>query len=208
MQPIVDNIVMDAALPVELYSFTALVSGSAVNLKWQTATEVNNYGFEVQRLIVESGQPVDAGSLQWVDVGFVQGHGNSNSPKDYSFKDSPSNGTTFKYRLKQIDFDGRYEYSSEVEIKIQTPKSFSIAQNFPNPFNPVTTISYTLPEKAQVALTVYSALGEEVINLVNKEQESGIYNVRFDGSNLSSGIYFYTLKAGSYSEVKKMLLVK
>lgn len=190
------------ALPVELVSFIVYSIGSKVELNWQTATEVNNYGFDVQRSAV-SGQ-----QSGWISIGFVKGNGNSNSPKNYSFTDQPKGGKEFKYRLKQIDFNGAFEYSDEVTAILENINSYRLDQNYPNPFNPVTRISYTIPQKSYVRLRVYDMLAKEIVELVNKSQDAGRYEVTFDGNNLPSGAYFYKLEAGNYIEVKKLLLVK
>ena len=196
---------LNGDLPVELTAFTANINQNVINLKWNTATEVNNYGFEVERL----QDSKIAGLQNWAKIGFVKGNGNSNSPKGYTFTDNSNlSSGSYSYRLKQIDNDGQFEYSNSVEVSFTEPLEFSLKQNYPNPFNPSTTISYSLPEKAQVSLIVFDVLGREVANLVNKEQASGFYNVKFDASKLNSGIYFYKLTAGNFSEVKKLMLVK
>ena len=204
-------------LPVELTSFTASVLGGKVTLSWQTATEVNNYGFEVERTSprpsLYEGEGGEAGR-GWEKIGFVQGHGNSNSVKEYSFTDKPNGGTKFKYRLKQIDNDGKYEYSKEIEIDLGMPNEFSLSQNYPNPFNPSTTIRYSIPNviaseaKQSVVLKVYDILGNVVATLVNENKAAGNYEVKYDASNLSSGIYFYKLQSGSFVQTKKFLLIK
>ena len=187
-------------LPVELSSFTARIVNNMVNLKWQTATEVNNYGFNIERK-PETGD--------WTNLGFVKGHGNSNSPKNYSFKDNSSlSSSKYYYRLKQIDNDGVYEYSKIIEVSISKPNTFALAQNYPNPFNPNTVISYTLPSESYVTLNVYNILGSQVASLVYEEQTKGEYKVTFDASNLSSGIYFYKLSAGNFIQLRKMILLK
>ena len=180
----------DAPLPVELSSFTANVNINNVELTWKTATEVNNNGFEVQR---KEGS-TESGVGRWEKVGFVHGHGNSNSPKEYSYTDKNlTGGTKFQYRLKQIDNDGKYEYSKEVEVKV-VPKDINLLQNYPNPFNPVTEIKFTLPEAAKVTLRVYNIIGQEVANLVNGIEEAGFHSIKFEGSNLPSGTYIYRLR--------------
>jgi hypothetical protein len=198
-------------LPVELTTFTASVAGTSVNLNWQTATEVNNYGFEIQKsthpLIPSREGKVQSDRGVFETIGFVEGHGNSNSPKEYSFIDD-SVIRNVSYRLKQIDIDGAFEYSEIVEVKLETPTEYKLTQNYPNPFNPSTTISFALPQQANVKLIVYNSLGEEVAELVNRELNAGIQSVNFDGSNLSSGLYFYTISAGNFADVKKMLLLK
>jgi len=209
----IDDIVInnETVLPVELTSFTSNVIGNKVELNWQTATEVNNYGFEVQRLAVSNQLLANSQELNangWSKIGFVQGNGNSNSPKNYSFTDHPTGGKEFKYRLKQIDFDGSFEYSYEITARLENVSTYKLDQNYPNPFNPYTKISYTIPQRAYVHLRVYDMLAKKVAELVNTIQESGRYEVTFDGSNLPSGAYFYKLEAGNYVEVKKLLLVK
>lgn len=192
------RIITSGSLPVELVSFSAIINKSKVQLNWKTATEVNNYGFEVER----------NRNNNWQKIGFVQGHGNSNSPKYYSFTDVPNGGTEFKYRLKQIDFDGQYEYSPEVEVNLEVPANFSVKQNFPNPFNPTTKIEFSLPLDNNVEIKVFNVLGMEVATLLNEHRQAGTHTVEFNASNLSSGIYFYKLVSGNYSEIKKMILLR
>ena len=190
-------------LPVELISFTAVANGNKVTLEWSTATEVDNYGFEIER-----SQKSNVKSETWEKVGFVEGHGNSNSPKKYSFTDIPQKGTSFQYRLKQIDSDGKYSYSDAISVDIGLPNQYALNQNYPNPFNPTTTISYKLPEKSYTTLKIYDALSNEVVSLVNEQKEAGSYSVTFNGSNLASGVYFSRLTAGSYTSLIKMILAK
>jgi len=145
----------------------------------------------------------------WKAVGFVEGNGNSNSPKRYNFSDSDINQSgTYYYRLKQIDNDGTYEYSDVVTVEVGVPNTFYLSQNYPNPFNPETRIDFTLPEKQLVSLRVYNMLGELVRELVNEEKEAGNYSVMFDGSNLPSGVYIYRLQTSSFAANKKMTLLK
>jgi hypothetical protein len=191
-------------LPVELTTFTAKVNGSKVVLNWQTATEINNYGFEVQRS-VDNGKHTKV----WEKIGLINGNGNSNSPKDYSFTDEHPKYGAASYRLKQIDNDGKYEFSKTVEVDVQgRPKDFSLAQNYPNPFNPATLINYQVPSSSYVTLKVYNILGKEVLTLVDEEKNSGHYQVKLDGNGLASGIYFYTLRAGSFVQTRQCLLLK
>lgn len=185
-------------LPVELTSFNANVLENKINLSWQTATEVNNYGFEIERMK----------NNIWEKIGFVEGHGNSNSPKDYTFTDQAKENGKYSYRLKQIDFDGKFEYSDIVEVDFKAINDFVLEQNYPNPFNPATSISYSIPQNEFVTLKVYDVIGNEVATLVNTLQESGKHDVTFNASNLSSGIYFYKLTAGNSIQIKKMMLVK
>ncbi len=192
------------ALPVELVSFTTNVNGNNVSLKWQTATEVNNYGFEIER---------SSEKTTWSKIGFVEGNGTSNSPKEYSFTDVVSQSGKYFYRLKQIDIDGSYKYSNVVEVNIGTPEKFDLKANYPNPFNPTTTIEYSIPnvgakDFSPVQLIIYDVLGHKIATLVNKKQSPGNYSVNFNASNLTSGIYFYTLRAGNYTATRKMILIK
>jgi hypothetical protein len=187
-------------LPVELTSFTAELKNNSVELYWTTATEINNYGFNVE-LKIENGE--------WNKIGFVQGHGNSNSPKEYSFTDSPFGGTKFKYRLKQIDFDGAYEYSDEIEVNLNPPSKLTLVQNYPNPFNPTTIISFEIPVKSNVVIKVYNVIGSEIADLLNEEKLPGRHQVEFNASYLPSGIYFYSINAGELKPImKKMILLK
>ena len=146
------------ALPVELSSFCAYLQDNAVELQWQTQTEVNNYGFEIQR-----SQTSNVNSETWTKIGFVEGHGSSNSPKDYLFVDNDVLNGKYNYRLKQIDSDGKFEYSKAIEVIVGLlPSSFELLQNYPNPFNPTTTIGFGIMEKGNVKLSVYNLLGEEI----------------------------------------------
>jgi len=197
----------NSPLPVELTTFTASNAGNVVKLNWETATEVNNYGFNIER------KPEDG---NWNKIGFVEGNGNSNSPKKYIFTDNNVNGGKYLYRLKQIDINGSSEYSKELEVVINNvPKKFKLAQNYPNPFNPATIIEYSIPEVKtlqgkyqQVQLKVYNILGKEVATLVNARQQAGNYKVSFDGKSLSSGVYYYKISAGSFTKIKRMILIK
>ncbi|MDP1993956.1 MAG: T9SS type A sorting domain-containing protein, partial [Ignavibacteria bacterium] len=205
---------IQCTLPVELTSFTAAVKTSLIELNWRTATEVNNYGFEVEK-IVGGSQPAKGSPSPntWVKIGFVQGSGNSNSPKEYSFIEAnPVSGKSY-YRLKMIDMDGSFEYSKEVEINTKLPSQFVLHQNYPNPFNPETMIEYSIPETGhapslQTTLKVYDVLGKEIVTLVDELKESGTHSANFDASIFSSGVYFYKLQAGSFLQIKKMLLIR
>ncbi len=194
-------------VPVELTSFTANVRENIVMLEWVTATEVNNYGFEIERQV---GSSKAAGN--WELIKFVEGHGNSNSPKQYSFTDkNPVGGSVFIYRLKQIDNDVNYEYSDEIEVEI-IPDKFALYQNYPNPFNPSTKIRYQLPQESNVIIKIYDILGAEVITLLNEKKEPGVYEIDFNAQStaggLPSGIYIYRIVADGFVETKKMLLMK
>ena len=191
--------------PVELTGFTAKSDGGNVTLNWSTATEVSNYGFEIQRA-VSSGNHSET---NWQKTGFVRGSGNSNSPRSYSFTDKTiKESGKYLYRLKQLDETGSFEYSKQIEVELGPVKNYTLRQNYPNPFNPLTVIGYSLPAAGKVTLKVYDILGKEIAELVNEEKPAGQYEVKFDASRLTSGVYLYTLKAGNYSETKKMVVIK
>jgi len=200
-------------LPVELIAFNANTTENHVLLKWETATEINNYGFEVERCqIPQAGQASDVKRQTWEKIGFVQGHGNSNSPKEYSFTDFPSGGISFNYRLKQIDNDGKYEYSNSIEILLDSPSKSEAFQNYPNPFNPATIISYNIHYQCLATIKIYDLLGKEVAIIVNEEKQAGSYKVVWNGKDnsgkkLTSGIYFYRFTAGSFTQINKMILL-
>lgn len=186
-------------VPVEFTSFTSTADGSNVILNWSTATELNNFGFEVQRSI--------AGN-EFVTVGFVNGHGTTTEAKTYRFVDANLSAGNYTYRLKQVDFNGTFSYSDEVNVDVTGPLQFELAQNYPNPFNPSTTIKFSIPQSSNVTLKLFNTLGQEVKTLLNQNMESGVHTINFDASELNSGIYFYRLDAGQFSEVRKMTLIK
>jgi hypothetical protein len=192
--------ITNLALPVELTFFTGSLNGNNIELRWRTETEVNNYGFDIER---------SKDNSEWLTIGFTEGHGNSNSPKQYKFIDTEiSKSGTYFYRLKQIDNDGTYEYFDLVSVEVGVPNNFLLSQNYPNPFNPETRIDFTLPEKQLVNLKVYNTLGELVRELVNEEREAGSYSVTFDVSNLPSGVYIYSIQTSSIAANKKMTILK
>jgi len=196
--------VTDFPLPVELASFTSSVNNNNVNLKWTTATETYNSGFDVERQDAR-GETQDV----WNKIGFVNGYGTKTSPNNYEFTDRNLASGKYNYRLKQIDFNGNFEYHNLAdEVVIGVPDKFSLEQNYPNPFNPVTNLGFGISELGFVSLKVYNSLGKEVATLVNEIKPAGRYEVVFDGSNLSSGVYFYKIEAGSFSIVKRMILMK
>ncbi|MBU0475672.1 MAG: T9SS type A sorting domain-containing protein [Bacteroidetes bacterium] len=202
--PWLDSDPSSVPTPVELASFSAKANNNSVELNWTTATEVNNYGFSVERkLLVEN--------REWEEIGFVEGHGNSNSPKEYSFIDADNLSGTIQYRLKQIDIDGTFEYSETIEVAIDLNTGFKLSQNYPNPFNPTTKIKYEIGDKSFVTLKVYNSIGQEVATLVNKQQAPGSYEVEFNASvnrKMSSGIYIYQIKSGQFEATKKLVLLK
>jgi len=195
---------IDAALPVELVSFTSSVKNNSVMLNWSTATEVNNYGFDIERSVISN----EVRNLSWEKIGFVNGNGNSNSTKNYEYEDKNINSGKYLYKLKQIDNDGQYSYSGIVEVDLGLPKEFVLSQNYPNPFNPTTTIKWQAPVSGFQTLIIYDVLGNEVSTLVNEYREAGSYEVEFSANNFVSGVYYYQLKAGSFTQTRKMAFVK
>ena len=187
-------------VPVELISFSASVSGNNVNLVWKTATEINNSGFEIYRSI-------SAGVFD--NISFVQGQGTTTEETVYSYNDNNLNSGIYSYRLAQIDFDGIKHESRIISVDVVTqPVNFILEQNYPNPFNPSTTINYSIPSAGNVKIAVFNSLGQEVATIVDKYEEAGNYLISFNGTALSSGIYYYKLIAGNFVQTKKMILLK
>jgi len=190
---------MPPIIPVELTSFTAVSNNGVVELNWQTATEINNHMFEIER---------KAETSEFTTIGYVEGSGTTTEPRSYSYTDNEVNTGTYTYRLKQIDFDGTFTYSNEVEVDVTAPLTFNLGQNYPNPFNPSTKINYSIPEDGNVKLAVYNIVGEEVAVLVNGFAQAGSFDVTFNASNLPSGVYIYKLQSANSVQTKKMLLLK
>ncbi|AFH49196.1 Hypothetical protein IALB_1488 [Ignavibacterium album JCM 16511] len=187
-------------VPVELTSFVANVTASGqVELNWTTATELNNLGFQVERKAVNG---------DYIAIGYVQGNGTTTERKEYSFTDRTVEPGKYVYRLKQMDFDGKYEYSSEIEVDVHPPLQFTLEQNYPNPFNPSTKIKFGLAENTSVKIAVYNLLGELVATLVNDQLSAGFYEVEFNATSLPSGMYIYSIETPIFKEVKKMMLMK
>ena len=191
------------SIPVELTSFTASVVEGNVVLNWITATELNNSGFEIERQKTK-----DEKSEEWESIGFVNGNGTSTSVHSYSFVDKNTNEGKSYYRLKQIDFDGSFDYSKTVEVDLSLPTIFSLEQNYPNPFNPTTKISWQSPIAGHQTLIIYDLLGNEVAKLVDEFRSAGTYEIDFNASKLSSGVYFYELQTGEFVTTKKMILIR
>lgn len=187
------------ALPVELSAFSAAIVNNGIKLSWRTETEVNNYGFDVER---------KSSTGSWEKLNFVSGNGNSNSPKDYSYTDNNIKSGKYSYRLKQIDNNGVCSYSKVVDVDLNRKLEYTLSQNYPNPFNPSTTISFSLPNAGTVKLTVYNLLGQEIKILVNGFKESGTHSYNFDAKDLNSGIYIYKLETANFTQTRKMMLVK
>jgi len=192
-------------LPVSLSSFTSSVKLNSVTLNWSTASELNNKGFDIERKEINGND--------YSKVGFVEGKGTTNQITNYSFTDSKLNAGKYSYRIKQVDFNGNFEYFSlNSGVEISTPKKFNLSQNYPNPFNPTTKIDYEIPADSKVQITIYDISGKEVMQVVNEQQKAGFYTAQFNGAKLSSGTYFYklSLNGANGSEVltKKMTLIK
>lgn len=186
-------------VPVELASFTASVDDNNVTLSWITASELNNSGFEVERSFDKEN---------YEKVTFVSGNGTTTETNYYSFRLNERFSQTVYYRLKQIDYDGSFEYSNFIEVTGTTPNSFSLEQNFPNPFNPTTKINFTLPVESNVKINVYNLLGQKIAEIVNSKFNSGKHSIEFNGANLASGIYIYKIDAEEFTDIKKMQILK
>ena len=209
---------------MELTSFTAEIVYEDVVLNWQTATEVNNYGFEVQRqnakrnsdnVNLGPASPINGyAATSWETIGFVPGHGNSNSPKKYSFYDPNTPSGKIQYRLKQIDSDGQFEYSEVIEINVNAPDKFKLYQNYPNPFNPSTTISYSLPSDSKVKLEIFNSLGQCLDIIADGVESAGLHSMQWNAINFSSGLYIIRFTAiqgnnnNNYTQTIKMILMK
>jgi len=196
--------IIDCILPVELASFSANVNINNVTLNWTTTSETNNAGFDIERKL--------SNYSEWKKLGNIAGNGTTNESHSYSFIDKNLNSGVYNYRLRQIDYNGSYQYynlSNEVIVGI--PNKFELSQNYPNPFNPVTKIDFALPYDCKISLVVFDMAGREIQKLVNNTQTSGYYSVKFDGANFSSGVYFYKIEVSgqnNFVNTKKMLLVK
>jgi len=188
-------------IPVELMSFSNEVIGNSVKLNWSTTTETNNYGFEIMRSIFPDIN-------ESFKVGFVKGSGTISKKIDYEFWNKNLRQGDYKYQLIQIDFNGTRKQIAETEARITNPNSYALYQNYPNPFNPTTNIDFSIPQKSKVTLSIYNTLGQIVSTLINEEKEAGIYQLKFNASTLSSGVYFYKISAGEFNQTKKLILLK
>ncbi|MBV6480036.1 MAG: hypothetical protein HGGPFJEG_02850 [Ignavibacteria bacterium] len=194
----------DISLPVELSSFVSEVHHNDVTLNWSTSSEINNSGFDLERSMING---------EWSKVYFVNGKGTTSSPSNYEFTDRNLSTGKYNYRLKQIDFNGNFEYFNLAnEVNIGAPDKFSLSQNYPNPFNPATKISYDLPFDGKVSLTIFDITGKEVMNLIKENKSSGYYEAVVNASNLSSGVYFYRLilegNGNNFTATKRMMVMK
>ncbi len=195
---------LNSTVPVELASFSAQIADQAVELSWLTISESNNFGFDVEE---------SADGEAFTKIGFVKGHGTTLAEQRYQFIDSDVRPGAHYYRLRQIDFDGAFEYSSTLQVNMAAPQTFALAQNYPNPFNPETAIQFAVPEAASVQVTIYNALGRAVRTLVNGEFAPGTHSVTWDGRDdngqqAASGLYLYTVKAGKFVQTRKMIMLQ
>ena len=189
-------------LPVELSSFVFFVNENDVELKWSTSSENNNSHFEIERR---------SGFGLWINIGNVRGHGSVNSVSEYEFSERNVAAGSYNYRLKQVDYNGNYEFFElQQSVSVGTPKRFELSQNYPNPFNPSTKINYELSSSGFTSLRVFDITGKQVAVLVNRRQEAGTYEVLFNASQygVSAGVYLYRLDVGSVSETRKMVVLE
>ena len=193
------TLVVGVVIPVELTAFNASVNKNDVRLDWTTATELNNLGFEIQRKVVDG---------QYESLGFVNGKGTTTEVNNYSFTDNKVDAGSYSYRLMQKDYDGSFAYSQEVEVQIDIPLEYALEQNYPNPFNPTTTIGYSIPEDNLVTIKLYDVLGNEVITLVNDQKPAGKYEMLYNASNIASGVYYYQITSGAFTQTRKLMLMK
>jgi pectin methylesterase-like acyl-CoA thioesterase len=191
----------DVPLPVELTSFAATAIKSGAMLTWKTATEKNNYGFNVERRAV--------GTSAWTKLSFVAGNGTSNTAHSYSYVDTKVNAGTYVYRIAQVDNDGSMAYSNEAQVAVGVAAKILTLANYPNPFNPTTTIQFSVPNDGKAVVKIYNVLGQEMVTAFSGDVKAGQYNqATFDGAKFSSGVYFYTIESSNQRMVKKMMLLK
>ena len=195
----ISNVATGTALDVELVNFSAQATFENVTLTWGTASEDNNYGFEIQR-------KKENGSYE--TISFISGNGTTSEPNNYSFTDNSVSSGVYYYRLKQIDFNGSFTIYDEIKVTLGVPTQFALNQNYPNPFNPTTTLQYDLPKASHVKLVVYNTKGQVMATLVDGFLEVGRYKEKIDASGWPSGIYFARLIAGTKTFVKKMVLLE
>jgi hypothetical protein len=198
-------------IPVELASFAAENNLDDILLRWETATETNNSGFEVQRSQKSNLPDGKAGvksQREWIRLSFVEGNGTTTESTSYVFKDKVSEPGTYFYRLKQIDYDGTFNYSNEIEIDVNSPTEYVLYQNYPNPFNPSTRIKFSLPKQSRIKIKIFNSIGQLINTLVDMQIDEGYHEFRFDASNFASGVYYYRMETGTFTSIKKMLLIK
>ena len=199
------HVYVDNPLPVELATFISSVSGRNVSLVWNTSAELNNSGFDIERAIDNGQLTINS----WSKIGNIIGYGTTNEPKDYSYTDKNLESGKYKYRLKQIDFNGNFEYFELAEVvSIGIPDKYDLSQNYPNPFNPITTINYDLPVDGIVIIKIYDIIGREMKTLVNEMKTAGYHKIQLNAADLSSGVYFYRMTSGDFAAVKKFVVLK
>ena len=184
---------------VELTSFKGNYYDGSVHLEWFTSNEINNYGFEIQKRY---------DNTEFEKIGFVQGSNNTTEGNDYSFTDTDLLSYRIYYRLKQIDFNGKFKYSDVVMVEDPALNEFQLYRNYPNPFNPSTTISYSLPRQARIKIALYNILGNLVEILFDGEQTAGIHQLILNAKDLSSGVYFVSMVADHFNKSIKISLLK
>ncbi len=201
----------DSSLPVTLTNFTAKVSSTthnAIHIQFSTASEENILGFNILRSEKENeGYMLVSG---YRDNDSLSSRGSGSYGYEYSWEDGKvQSGKTYWYKLESVGLNGGSIFYKPVSVKAEfLPVEFALNQNYPNPFNPTTTLDYQLPVASDVHLTVYNALGQKVRTLVSGYQQPGYYSITFDGAGLASGVYYYRLEAGSFMQIKKMMLVR
>ena len=199
-----NSITISGTVPVELTSFNAAIVKNGVSLKWETATETNNHGFEIEKSL---------DNKNFMKVEFVQGNGTTTNRNTYQYVDRNVNTNKYYYRLKQIDNDGSFTYSKTVELNYTTISNFTLSQNYPNPFNPSTSIQFSVPVESQVTVKLFNAVGQEVSILADGQFSIGNHSLKIDASNFSSGTYIYSISAKGadgtvFAQSKKMVLIK
>ena len=198
----------EVPLPVELTNFAAAITINSATLTWKTITETNNYGFAIERRSIHTSFINDV-DTSWMSICFVKGSGTSAGVHTYSYTDANLPPGVYGYRLKQIDNNGTFKYSSETEVTVALPTKFGLYQNYPNPFNPATTISFDIPARLSVSLKIFDILGREMATLIdNEEMAAGLHAVQWNASSYASGLYFYRIQAGSFTAVKKLILLR
>ena len=191
-------------LPVNLASFNSSVNGQDIKLFWTTITEQNNAGFEIQRLNVNTA------NNGYNNIGYVEGSGTINSAAHYVYEDKKLDCGKYQYRLKQIDYNGNFEYHNlNGDVEVGVPTKYEMSQNYPNPFNPTTKIDFALPADGKVSLKIYDITGKEILSIINNEfRSAGFYTINMNASSLSSGVYFYRMTSDKFNQVKKMAVIK
>lgn len=188
----------DAPVPVELASFNATLKNGQVELQWETASESNNFGFEIQK---------SQNAVDFLTIGFIAGNGTSARRQKYSFIDKEFQAGDFYYRLKQLDYDGTFTYSNIAHISFAPTNNIVLGQNYPNPFNSATIIPFEISKKSFVRMALYDMRGRLVKTLTSKFFEAGTHEIKINIAELASGIYFYELIADQNSKKKKMIVL-